>query len=90
MALWIKIWLVLNLFELGICGLDKLFAKKGSWRIPEKVLLGFALLGASVGLVVGMLLFHHKVSKPVFRFGAPVMLVLHLALFLRFGPLWLL
>ena len=90
MAFWIKIWVALNLLELAICGLDKLFAKKGAWRIPEKVLLGFALFGASFGLAVGMLLFHHKVSKPLFRFGVPAMLLLHLALFLRFGPLWLL
>ena len=88
MEFWIRIWLALNLFELTICGLDKAFAKKGAWRIPEKVLMGFAIFGASFGLALGMILFHHKVSKPLFRFGVPAMLLLHLVLFLRFGPLW--
>lgn len=88
MVLWIKLWIAANLFEMALCGMDKGFAKKGAWRIPEKVLMGFALFGAAFGLAVGMLLFHHKVSKPLFRFGVPAILLLQLALFLRSGPFW--
>ena len=74
------LWAALSLTEILLCGLDKYYAKSGRWRIPEKVLLGAGLLGGSLGLVLGMLLFHHKVSKPAFRFGAPLMVLLHLAL----------
>ena len=41
-------------------GADKWKAKRGKWRIPEKVLLGFSLLGGAVGGLLGMLLFRHK------------------------------
>ena len=79
------IWSVLNGFELLLCGADKFYAKTGRWRIPEKVLLGLGLVGGSLGLAVGMILFHHKVSKPAFRFGVPAMVLVHTALALAFG-----
>lgn len=74
--LW-KLWIALNLIELILCGADKYYAQTGKWRIPEKVLLGLGFLGASLGLTQGMILFHHKVSKPAFRYGVPAMVLLH-------------
>ncbi|MBR2650823.1 MAG: DUF1294 domain-containing protein, partial [Clostridia bacterium] len=41
-------------------GVDKLKAKLGAWRIPEKVLLGFSFFGGGLGGVIAMLLFRHK------------------------------
>lgn len=40
--------------------IDKIKAKLGAWRIPEKVLLLFSFFGGGVGGALGMLLFHHK------------------------------
>lgn len=40
--------------------IDKIKAKLGAWRIPEKNLLGFSFFGGGVGGALGMLLFHHK------------------------------
>ena len=74
------LWAALNGVELLLCGADKFYAKTGRWRIPEKVLLGLGLVGGSLGLAVGMILFHHKVSKPAFRFGAPCLVLAHTAL----------
>lgn len=57
---------------------DKLQAKKGGGRIPERVLLGVALLGGSFGCFLGMILFRHKTRKPRFAMGFPAILLLHL------------
>ena len=43
----------------------------------EWVLLGLAAAGGSVGAYLGMLVFRHKTLKPLFRFGVPVILLVH-------------
>lgn len=65
-------------------GLDKQKAKQNRWRIPEKVLLGLAALGGSVGAFVGMYAFHHKTKKLKFSVGVPVIFVLQLAVLVYF------
>ena len=47
-------------------GADKTQAKLGNWRIPELTLHTFALLGGFTGGWAGMIVFRHKVRKPVF------------------------
>lgn len=48
-------------------------AKKGglsrnySWRVPEVVFYGMAILGGSVGILLGMPLFRHKTKKGKFQ-----------------------
>lgn len=53
---------------------DKQKAKRGKWRIPEKTLLGTALLGGSIGAILGMNLFRHKTKHPKFSVGLPLIL----------------
>lgn len=53
---------------------DKHKARKNKWRIPERTLIATALLGGSVGCILGMKLFHHKTKHPVFYIGLPVIL----------------
>ena len=50
----------ISLITLILYGADKIKAKRGAWRIPEKVLLGFSFLGGAVGGLIGMNLFRHK------------------------------
>ena len=59
---------------------DKQKARKNLWRIPEATLLTVAILGGSVGCLVGMRLFHHKTRKPKFYIGIPVILAMQLIL----------
>ena len=63
---------------------DKLKAKTGAWRIPEAALLTTAVLGGSVGAIMGMYLFRHKTRHSAFRWGIPLFLIAHAVI------LWLL
>ena len=65
-----------NLIALLAYGADKVSAKVGGRRIPERVLLGLALLGGCCGAGCGMVCFRHKIRKPGFRIIVPLALVL--------------
>lgn len=71
--------LLINAAGLAIMCLDKLFAKKGAWRVPERTLLLIAFLGGSLGSLLGMLLAHHKTRKPKFYILVPLFLTLQIA-----------
>ena len=70
--------LTINALGLLIMLTDKRCAQKKLWRIPEATLLTVAILGGSVGSMLGMHLFHHKTRKPKFSIGIPVILALQL------------
>lgn len=73
-----------TLIAFCLYGLDKLFAKLHAWRIPEKILLLAAFFGGSLGAMLGMLLFHHKVSKPKFYLTVPIIFLLQAAVIFYF------
>ncbi len=61
------IWLtIINIITFLIYGYDKFQAKRGGWRVPEKVLHGLALAGGFIGGWIGRAVFHHKTRKPIF------------------------
>ena len=82
MELWQKIGLayliVANLTGFVIMGEDKHKAKKGAWRIPEKTLFLVAIVGGSIGSILGMYMFHHKTKHKKFVIGMPVILLIQL------------
>lgn len=59
---------------------DKQKARKKKWRIPEKVLIGSAVIGGSIGAIAGMYTFRHKTKHPKFTIGIPVILALQIVL----------
>lgn len=63
---------------------DKHRAKKKLWRIPEKILLGTALLGGSLGSLLGMYTFRHKTKHPRFSVGLPLIFIAQSVLILLF------
>lgn len=87
---WFFAYLILiNALSFLLMLVDKFKAKKKLWRIPEATLMGFALLGGSVGALLGMYTVRHKTRHPKFTVGIPVILTVQLAalifLFLRNG-----
>ena len=71
--------LVLNLFGFIQFGVDKNRAQKGQWRVSEASLFATALLGGSIGCIVGMKVFHHKTKHKSFVIGMPMILLLQIA-----------
>lgn len=59
-------FLVLNSLAFLCNGTDKWLAVRQKSRISEKMLLGLALTGGSIGSLTGMLFFRHKISKASF------------------------
>ena len=75
-------WLYLaaaNLLGFVLMGIDKRRARKEAWRISEKALFLTALLGGSVGAILGMWTFHHKTKHWYFVYGMPLILLLQFA-----------
>lgn len=59
--------LLLNLAGFLIFALDKRAAAAGRRRVPERVLLGAAALGASPAMLAATSLLRHKTRKQPFR-----------------------
>ena len=51
---------------------DKYRARKKLWRIPETTLLGIAVIGGSLGILLGMYFARHKTRHLKFAIGVPV------------------
>lgn len=77
-------WLILiNLVTFFVFGFDKLKAKykethESARRVPEKTLFTLAVLGGSVGALLGMRIWHHKTLHRSFRIGIPIILFLQI------------
>ena len=72
--------LIINALAFLLMYVDKRKAQKNLWRIPEKALLGAALIGGSLGAMAGMQIFRHKTQHLKFVIGIPTMLTVHILL----------
>ena len=70
----------INLIAFFLYGIDKWKSRHAKWRITEARLLTVALLGGSLGALLGMKIWHHKTLHPRFRYGLPLILIFHLAI----------
>ena len=73
--------LAVNLWAFGLMWLDKRRSKrKGARRVRERTLFLSALLGGSLGAVLGMRAFRHKTQHWYFVWGMPAILVLQIVM----------
>ena len=75
---------VINLVSFMMFVLDNYKARRGQWRISEATLLAVAAIGGSIGAWMGMKVWHHKTLHSKFRYGVPIMLLVHIALMAYF------
>ncbi len=72
--------LFINTFTLFLCVYDKIVSKKkGAFRVPEKTLFAFSLIGGSMAMLLGMRLVRHKTKHLKFTIGIPLILILQAA-----------
>lgn len=69
---------IMNLIGFAGMGIDKARAVKKLWRIPEATLFIIALIGGSIGSIIGMYVFHHKTRHWYFVYGMPAILILQI------------
>lgn len=77
--------LIINLIGFLSMWIDKKKAKYGKWRIPENTLFLYAILGGTLGSLVGMYTFRHKTQKPKFKIGMPALLILQILAVVAFS-----
>lgn len=73
--------LIANAVGFLVMGIDKLASKRrGARRISENNLIFLAIIGASIGTILGMVFFRHKTRKTLFTLGLPLILILQIGL----------
>ena len=79
-------FVLVNIISFVVFGIDKYKAKKEEWRIQEKVLILLVGIGGGIGSILGMIVFRHKIRKPLFYLGIPGILIFQM-LCICFGKL---
>ena len=74
--------IIVNVAGFAAMGIDKGRARRKVWRIPESTLFLIALIGGSIGSLLGMYGFRHKTRHWYFVWGMPAILILQTALIL--------
>lgn len=78
-------WLAfINIIAFIAMSVDKYRARNHKWRIPEKALFLFAILGGSLGGICGMYAFRHKTLHKKFTVGFPAILFFQIAIGILF------
>lgn len=72
--------MIVNILGFAVMGIDKQKAIKKRWRIRESTLFLIALVGGSLGSILGMRIFHHKTKHWYFVCGMPLILMLQIAI----------
>jgi uncharacterized membrane protein YsdA (DUF1294 family) len=70
--------MVLQIVPFLIYGIDKLFARLGFFRIPEKTLLATTFIFGILGSIAAMKIFKHKTKKNSFRHNFAVIALLRI------------
>lgn len=70
--------LIVNIILFTLMGIDKRKAKLNQWRISERTLFISAILGGSLGGILGIYTFRHKTKHFKFKLGFPLIFILQL------------
>lgn len=73
---------VISLISVILTMYDKIAAKSGSRRIPEKTLFTLGMFGGACAMLITMLIIHHKTRHAKFMIGLPLEIVVHIGIIL--------
>ena len=78
----VEIWLCFaNIVAFALYGIDKYKSMHHKWRIQERTLLLWAVVGGSIGALLGMQIFRHKTQHRKFKYGVPLILAVQIVAF---------
>lgn len=66
----------INILSFAAFGIDKKKAERKKHRISEMTLMILSIIGGAFGSLIGMVAFKHKLSKPKFYIGVPILAIL--------------
>jgi uncharacterized membrane protein YsdA (DUF1294 family) len=72
--------IIWNIVTFLVMGIDKYKACRDRWRIKESRLITLAFLFGSIGIFAGMLVFRHKIRKPLFLVMIPIAIIVNVLL----------
>lgn len=72
---------VINFITVIAFGVDKIAALEDKTRIRIVTLLGLAFIGGSIGGLIAMFVFRHKIRKDYFMVGVPLIIVMQIVVF---------
>ena len=76
--------LFINIVGLLSMYLDKYFAKNNMYRISEKNLFFIAIIGGSIGSIIGMYQFRHKTKHRQFTTGLPFIIFIQIMILIYY------
>lgn len=68
--------IIISISSLLLMGIDKILAIKKKRRISEHTLITISFFGGSIGTLLGMLIFRHKIRKPKFYILIPLFIII--------------
>lgn len=72
--------IIINIVGFTIMGIDKKKAIRKQYRISEATLFLVAIIGGSLGSIMGMQHFRHKTKHWYFKYGMPLIFFIQAAL----------
>ena len=74
--------IIISVIAIVMTMLDKKYAEKGKWRIPERTLFLVGILGGAVAMYITMKTIRHKTRHKLFMTGLPIVIAVHILLIL--------
>ena len=81
--------LFINVVSVILCLADKVKAKVGRWRIPEKTLFAASIIGGASGMYITMLIIRHKTKHKRFMIGLPILILMQVVFLMYLLHLYL-
>ena len=78
--------IIINISSLLLMGIDKILAIKKKRRISEHTLITISFFGGSIGTLLGMLIFRHKIRKPKFYILVPLFIIILVFIYTKIPP----
>ncbi|WP_323670681.1 DUF1294 domain-containing protein [Chryseobacterium fluminis] len=79
-VLMLYVLLIINLLAFSVFAIDKRKAVKHTRRISELALLTLVFLGGTLGAILSMIIFRHKISKKSFLLKLGLIILMQIVL----------